>query len=86
MSQAGRFIFSIPCEEGWCIRVDGKETTPEPFKEALLAVPLEKGTHEIVLGYETPGLRPGGIISICSVVLAILFLIFEFRRRKVDRM
>lgn len=86
VSQAGRLIFSIPCEEGWSIRVDGKETTPEPFKEALLAVPLEKGTHEIVLGYETPGLRPGGIISICSVVLAILFLIFEFRRRKVDRM
>lgn len=83
VEKAGHLVFSIPCEEGWSIYVDGKETEPDPFKDALLAVALEEGTHEIVLKYETPGLKTGAIISIASVVIAVLLL---SKKQKFDRM
>ncbi len=90
VKEAGRLVFSIPCEEGWSIYVDGQREEPDPFKEALLAVALEEGTHEIVLKYETPGLRAGGIISTASVAIAVLLLAVRFyvlsRKQKFDRM
>ena len=89
MSQAGRLIFSIPCEEGWSIRVDGKETTPEPFKEALLAVPdsFREGSFglgagkirtvfRIVLPSAVPGILSGVILATGRVVGETAALIY----------
>ena len=82
--KSGRLVFSIPCEEGWSIYVDGEKAEPAPWKEALLGVFLDEGTHEIVLEYETPGLKLGSIISIISAGIAIFLLVLE--TRKNDRM
>ena len=82
VQNAGRFILSIPREEGWTLYVDGKETETIAFKNAFISAYLEEGQHEIVLKYMTPGLREGAVISgICI----ILFGITMFARKKMNK-
>ncbi len=54
---------SIPYSDGWTAYVDGEES--ELLKANLMycAIQLGKGTHEIELRYETPGLKLGMVIS-----------------------
>jgi uncharacterized membrane protein YfhO len=75
VTEPGRLIFSIPNENGWTLRVDGKEVLIEDFKETFISVYLNEGEHEIELSYMTPGLETGAIISIISVVIAVAMLL-----------
>lgn len=72
--EPGLFVLSIPSDTGWSIWIDGEKKEVTPFKEALLATTIKEGKHEIVLRYETPGLKLGGMISILSVFIAVLAL------------
>lgn len=83
----GFFYTSIPYEPGWRAWVDGEEVTlaqgydPSSDKvktsDAVISFPLTKGSHEIRLKYETPGLAGGAWISgICLLIfLALAFLL-----------
>lgn len=81
VKEAGRLILSVPADAGWTLYVDGKETEIEPFEDALIAVHLEEGEHEIALRYTTPGLVIGGVISGASVVLFVLSMVIVRRKR-----
>ncbi len=78
-------VFMIPREPGWSVKVDGKITETEKFMNAFIAVPMTRGTHEILLTYRTPGMRIGAVISFCSLGLLILLLILEKRAARQDR-
>lgn len=80
--EAGRLIFSIAMEDGWTLLVDGREVKPESFAGAFLSVHLEPGTHTIELSYETPGFYLGAGISMSCIVLAILSIFIQKKRRK----
>ena len=71
VTEPGRLVLSIPADEGWKLLVDGKETEPEPFKDAWIAVKLGVGDHSISLSYTTPGLYAGALVSAAALVLAI---------------
>ena len=72
MQEDGRLIFSIPSERGWSLYVDGKKTDIEDFEDTFISVHLDKGEHEISLKYETPGLKPGAMVSGACVILFII--------------
>lgn len=59
---------SIPYEKGWSIKVDGREKKPIG-DDLMMAVDIEKGTHEIQLKYVQPFLRFGSVVSIISLIL-----------------
>lgn len=85
MQTAGKLVFSIPCEDGWTLFVDGKKTDKEMFLNSLIGVTLQAGSHEIELRYETPGLRAGAAVSGISAVLfaaVTLFLRSRAKKRK----
>lgn len=82
VEEAGRLIFSIAKESGWTLLVDGKQVEPEVFGGAFLSVHLEPGNHVIELRYETPGFYIGAAVSAGSVLLAVLTLVLEKRRRQ----
>lgn len=84
VTKAGRFIVSIPNEEGWSLFVDGKEVETESFADTFISVPLEKGTHQICLRYHTPGLKEGAAISLVSVLI-FGGIVFGRRKRKNER-
>lgn len=82
MQMPGKLVFSIPCEEGWTLYVDGKKTQMEPFMESLIGVTLSEGNHEIELHYETPGLKAGAAISAGAALMFLCTVFFHLFFKK----
>ena len=80
-------VFQIPFDEGWSATVNGKSVDIEKVNIGFMAVPVEKGTSEIVLRYETPGLYRGILITAGSLALLVIYLLIcfaVFRRRPTE--
>ncbi|MDO5403553.1 MAG: YfhO family protein, partial [Eubacteriales bacterium] len=74
-------MFSIPYDAGWTVYVDGKKTNTYTIKDALLAVNVSAGTHQIELRYIPKNLILGCIITFLSILLlAGISLFHRFRR------
>lgn len=69
---------SIEYEKGMHVYLDGKEITPDIVLGALIGIPIEEGTHEIVIDYIPRGLISGSVISLLGIVGTIYYL----QRRK----
>jgi uncharacterized membrane protein YfhO len=79
----GILYTSIPYEPGWKAKVDGQEVLIDPIHNAMIAVPVERGTHEIVLSYVPEGFVMGLSFSVIAVALtAWLYLKFERRQKQ----
>jgi uncharacterized membrane protein YfhO len=61
-------LTTISHEDGWTLWVDGVKTEIVPYQDAMISVPLAKGTHHIELKFSAPGLIPG--VAITAVSLA----------------
>lgn len=69
---------SIPYDEGWSIVIDGKNVESEnivALGDALIAVKVAKGNHEINFKYTPKGLSTGLKISAVSLFIVILYFI-----------
>lgn len=86
-------FFSIPYEEarhgsgGWTAEVNGEPVDIEKVNVGFMAVrvPANK-TSTIVFRYSTPGLTQGAVISLISLVLFILYMIFwKVKKRETNR-
>lgn len=82
VTKPGRLIFSIAREDGWTLYVDGEKTEPEAFGGAFISVHLEEGEHEIILSYETPGIRTGAMIS---AICAAVFVLIQLFLKKIEK-
>ena len=82
VQEAGRMVFSIAQEDGWTIYVDGERREPEMFGGAFMSVHLEPGEHEILLRYETPGIRIGAAISAVCILLFVACTAIRTVRQK----
>lgn len=79
---------SINYDEGWTVKVDGKEAEKVKIGDALIGINLDEGNHEIEFKYEPQGLRIGIIISAATFILLILFILIRFilnNRNNPDR-
>ena len=63
---------SIPLDEGWTIKIDGKKVKSTEIFNTLIGIELTKGEHTIEFSYTPKGLYIGGIISILSIIFVIL--------------
>lgn len=72
---------SIPYEKSWSVYVNGEKTNAEVVGGGLLGIPLSKGKNIVDLKYFPHGLSAGIVISLFSLVLAVVLL---FRRRIID--
>jgi uncharacterized membrane protein YfhO len=74
---AGDMILtSIPFEDGWTAYVDGVETEIKPYQEALIALDVAPGHHDVRLQYAPPGIKAGAVLSIVGIIgLAALSVI-----------
>ncbi len=79
-NEAGVLCTTIPFDKGWSVKVDGTEVQPFAMGEALLAVDLQPGDHEITFTFFPKGLIPGAVISVISLVCLIFFEDFLKRR------
>ena len=60
----------------WKVYVDGKKTKMYAANLAFRAFPIEKGTHTVIMRYDSDYFRAGLIISILAL-LSIFYLIWE---------
>lgn len=80
-STDGLMYLSIVYDKGWSAYVDGEEVEITSIKDALLAVPVSAGTHTIELKYQTDGLFKGASLTVVSIVILVLIMVFEKRLR-----
>ena len=78
LKQAGTVIFNLNCIKGW--QFEGTKSKARCEKR-LLAVDLPKGEHHILARYRVPGLVPGFVLSIFTL-LVLLAVMWWLRRKR----
>ena len=69
------FYTSIPYDESWKVKIDGKEIAKEDYvslEDAYLCFELPAGEHDIEISYEQRGFKMGLMISGATVILMLL--------------
>ncbi|MBO1582025.1 YfhO family protein [Bacillus sp. XF8] len=78
----GLLYLSVPYSKGWSVKVDGKEASFVKANSSFIGIPIQKGSHTIEMTYVTPYFKLGVIISITSLIICILLMVFEKKRRQ----
>ena len=76
---------SIPYNAGWSVYVDGKKVAKEnivQLADALLAIKVSEGDHEIEFSYSVPALKGGLAISLFTTLSVLAVVIFNMLLRK----
>lgn len=81
VKESGTLFLTVPCDTGWKVLVDGKETEIYSVGNAFMGIDLEEGYHEISMKYVPDGFFAGVLISVASAVLFLLSWIFESRKK-----
>jgi hypothetical protein len=73
-------------DPGWSATVDGVEAPVFAAMDALQAVPVPAGKHEVALTYHTPGAIAGfGMSAVSAAMLVVLLFFFSSRSGIHDR-
>ena len=83
-SQDEYLLFSLPYDDGFTVKVDGKETETEAYGNAFLCVYVEEGEHDIEVSFFPPGLKAGGLISLGGILIVLTELILLAKRRRSE--
>lgn len=75
-------MFSIPYDEGWSAKINGKPTEIENINGGLIAVRVPAGNNEIKFNYVTPGFFVGLTITLISFVIFVMYMVFILIARK----
>ncbi|MCR4775536.1 MAG: YfhO family protein [Saccharofermentans sp.] len=70
--ESGLLFLTIPYSEGWYAWVDGEKAEVIPVNDALMAIKLNAGKHDIRIEYIPDGFKPGVAITCASIVVIIL--------------
>jgi hypothetical protein len=73
VQQPALAIFVEQYEKGWSATLDGQ---PAPILRANLimrAVAVGPGAHKIVMEFKTPGVRVGGLVTLLSLMVLVVF-------------
>ena len=80
----GELVITVPYDKSWSCYVDGVKTQPDCIGEALTGLPLTKGDHEIRMTYMPDGILPGLGISASCLLLMILSVLYERKKRRKE--
>ncbi len=82
MENDGYINLTIPYEKGFKLFIDDKEVPCEQTDSIFIGAYISKGTHNIRLEYNTPGLKFGIIVSCLGVLLLAGIIIKEYYETK----
>ena len=78
----GYLITSIPYDENFVLKVDGKETLLFRANTAFLGAKIPSGEHKVVLVYHAPGRAAGSWCSLMGGMLALILVICEKKKQQ----
>ncbi len=70
-------VLTVPYDEGWTIYIDGSKNTPLKVDNGLIGIKLSPGNHIVQLKYFPPMMKLGIIISISTLLLFALLMIYK---------
>ena len=65
-------FFSIPYNDGWIVKVDGKAVPVYKVFDTFMAVHTAPGFHSVELRYLPSGLIAGSVVSVLSLVIMLV--------------
>lgn len=74
----GTLLLTIPYDENWKVKMDGKETAYYAVADTLIGVDMESGDHTISLTYKPRVIYIGAAVSLVTI---FIYLIGEMRER-----
>ena len=74
-------FFSIPCDKGFNITVNGVEVTPLKVNAGFMGIPCTAGHNRIEATYRTPWLKEGIVLSVAALISILLILLLSHRRQ-----
>lgn len=74
--EAQYLLMTVPYSKGWTAQDNGDSINIEVADIAFMTVYLQPGEHHIVFKYRTPGLIVGLSISIASIIVCIVMILF----------
>ena len=84
--EGGTLFLSIPYDEGWTLKADGKELITRKVLGAFTGAELPAGSHTLTLTYFPKGLKEGAAVSAAALLLlGISFLAGYVRRRRKEK-
>jgi uncharacterized membrane protein YfhO len=78
---AGYLVLADAVQHDWTVTVDGKRADLVPADEAMAAVHVPEGRHEVVFAYAAGGRSTGLPISAVALVVTLGLLGFDRRPR-----
>ncbi|MFN2200757.1 MAG: YfhO family protein [Caldilineaceae bacterium] len=82
--QPGVLVLSERYHDGWRASIDGVRADVFPVNFVYRGVALEPGEHEVVFEFQPRSLRIGLGISASALVMCLIILGWEYRRRRVN--
>ncbi len=70
-------LLTIPYDQGWHVLVDGEEVEISEALDSLISFKVGEGEHKIELKYMPSAFSVGLTVSIISIIIFVLIMIFE---------
>jgi len=81
VEEAKTLFLSIPNEDGWTIKVDGKEVEYYVIADTLIGLDLEVGEHTLEMKYTPSGLWLGSTLSILCIILYFATFVIDGKKK-----
>jgi uncharacterized membrane protein YfhO len=78
-------VTTIPYDEGWIIKVDGKKTEPFKLMDSLIAVYVDVGEHEITFDYMPVHFQIGLALCITGITVFALIIIADTVKKRLTK-
>lgn len=82
LTEDGYLCIPISYDDGWRATVNGEKVNVQGMYNCFTGIKLEKGTYDIHMYYIPRGLKMGAAVSLTSIVILIVIIIFEKRKGK----
>lgn len=79
-------VITLPYDEGWNIKVNGKEVKKYNVNCGFIGIPIESGNNSIEMFFTPQGFKSGCLITLASTVIFAGFISMTcFKRRRETR-
>ena len=75
-------MITLPYEKDWTVKVDGKEVETIKILDALMAIKMDTGEHEIEMWYVPSGLYVGVSITLLAICMIIVMTIYNKKKNQ----
>ena len=80
-AEDSKILMLIPYEPGYEIKIDGKKTDYQSYRNAFILIPVSKGEHAIAITYHVPGMREAIIFSFIGIISTSFLFLFSPKKQ-----